>query len=340
LTILCIFIRASLKSWLGGKPLAETQEIAREIISGKGNWRGMEGELRELYCILNAEPKDTHNLEFHLRKDKIRFIGPVSIVKGEDNICSTLARTTSDDIQIIATGTVNIGIDIITPGIDRVLQSIPGDINGDGILTSDESQSSDDYAQGGLMAGGKDAVIIMGNDTTDTTCYTSKCGDDVQVVPVGQTAGIGAILITPGDNGILESVPGDTNGDGNNEGYGDAQDTNNLITSAVICYEFLPGTNTIIRRINGDVPDSKRHLGPAIIAENVATFTITYYGTDGVTTIPYGTVTLEQVNSIGLIEIQGTVTVKKRGYIGKGTATTTFKTKIQPRALNPIYRRQ
>jgi hypothetical protein len=338
IVILCVFIRASLKSWLAGQPLVDAQTISREIVSGKGNWRGMEGELRELYCILNANPENISN--FYLRSDKIRFIGPISIVKGEDNICSTLAHTDSDDIQLIGAGTVNIGTDTIISGADGILQSIPGDINGDGILTADERQESDDYACGRLMAGGKDAVIIMGVDTSNLLCATQKCGDDEQIVPLGHTAGAGAVLITPGENGILESVPGDFNGDGDNEDDEDGQNTNNFISSAVISYEFLPGTNTIIRKINEKAPDSARHLGPSIIAKNVTDFKITYYETDGVTTIPYGSVTLAHINSIGLIEIQGTVSVRKKGYIGKGTATATFKTKIQPRALNPIYRRQ
>ncbi|MEW6096388.1 MAG: prepilin-type N-terminal cleavage/methylation domain-containing protein [bacterium] len=339
LVIVFIFFITGLKHWLGGERIIDVQNIAREIISGKGNWRGMEGEVRELHCILNANPQDT---QFHLRKDKIRFIGPVTIVNGLDTICSTLSI--GDDFQTIGTGNITgltetKGITLITAGTGGTLQSIPGDIDGDGTLTAIERINSDDYVRGGFMAGGGDAVIIMGNDTGNTTCYTRSHGDDVQVIPPGQLAGIGAILITPGNNGILESVPGDWNGDGDNEDYSDYKNSNNIISSAVISYEYLPGTNTIVRKINGEKPDSKRHLGPSIIAENVATFTITYYGTDSVTIIPYGTVTLNQVNSIGLIEIQGIVSARKKGDVGKGTATATFKTKIQPRALNPAYRR-
>lgn len=335
LTILCIFIKAGLESWLGGEPLVETQEIAREIITGKGNWRGMDGELRELHCILNAQP-NIHNSEFYLRKDKIRFIGPVAIVKGSDNVCSTLAKRNSDDIQLIGTGSVKLGTDTISTGADGILQSIPGDLNGDGILTEDERRNSDDFVLGRLMAAGKDGVIINENAPGGTVCYTHKRGDDVQIIPVGSPAGIGAILIDPGENGILESIPGDTDGDGDT----DVQNPNNFITSAVISYEFLPGTNTIIRTINGEKPNPRRHLGPETIAKNVSSFTITYYGRDGITPLPYGTVTVDQVSSIALIEIQGTVTTQKKVKVGKGTVTTTFKTKIQPRALNPIYRRE
>lgn len=338
MVIVFIFLISGLRHWIGEKPTIDVQDMAREIVSGKGNWRGMEGELREGHCILNANPEET---QFYLRKDKIRFIGPLSIVNGVDTICSTLFR--GDDIQTIGTGSITLseysGITLITAGTNGTLQSIPGDINGDGTVTATERTNADDYARGWLMAGGKDACIIIGNNTVDTTCYTCARGDDVQVISVGQTAGIGAILITPGNDGILNSVPGDTNGDGDNEDGGDVRNSNNLISSAVISYEYLPGTKTIIRRINGEKPNSN-HLGPSIISEDVATFTITYYGTNGTTIIPYGTVTIAQVNSIGLIEIQGTVTTHKRGDVGKATAIATFKTRIQPRALNPAYRRQ
>ncbi len=288
----------------------------------------MEGELQELSGILNARPEETL---IYLLKDKIRFVGPVSIVNGADTICSTYFR--SNDIQTIATGTINLsdynGVTLITMGTDSLLQSIPGDINGDGTLTATERDSADDYACGGFMAGGKDAVII-----TDKTavCNTQARGDDVQITPIGCIAYMEEILITPGDNGILESVPGDSDGDG----VTDVQNSNNFISSAVISYEYLPETKTIIRQIN-DTALASRHLGPSVIAENVATFTLTYYGTDSTTIIPYGTYT--QLPSIGLIEIQGTVSTKKKGGVGKGTSTATFKTRIQPRALNPAYRR-
>lgn len=300
MAIVFTFLISGLRHWIGGKPTIDVQDTAREIVSGKGNWRGMEGELREGHCILNTNPQET---QFYLRKDMIRFIGPVSIVNGADNRCSTLFR--GDDIQTIGTGTITLskytGITLITAGTNATLQSIPGDINGDGIVTTTEKNNVDDYARGWFMAGGKDACIIMGNNTADTICYTRARGDDVQVISVGQTAGIGAILITPGNDGILNSIPGDINGDGDNEDDEDVRNSNNLISSAVISYEYLPGTKTIIRRINGEEPNSN-HLGPSIIAEDVSTFTITYYGTNGVTTIPYGIVTLAQVNSIGLID--------------------------------------
>lgn len=333
LGIVGVFFVAGLRHWIGGEPIVDIQNTVREIVTGKGAWRGMEGELRELHAILNTDAEKT---QFQLRKDKIRFIGPVFIVNGDDNMCST--SSLGDDLQTIGTGIISLpvyqGINLITAGTNGTLQSIPGDINGDGTLTSTERISSDDYACGGFMATGKDAVIIAGNTPDSAICYTHKRGDDVQIVPVGQTTGIQATLITPGNNGLLESIPGDTDGNGET----DVQHPNNFISSAVISYEFLPGTNTIVRKINGEVPDTGRHAGPFIIAENVATFTITYYGTDGVTTIPYGTVTFEQINSIGLIEIQGAVSVVKKGAVGRGTAT--FKTRIQPRALNPAYRRR
>lgn len=335
LVILCgvyIFLVTGIKHWIWQEPIVDIQNRVREIVSGKGAWRGMEGELHELHAILNAEPERT---QFHLRKDKIRFIGPVFIVNGNDRRCSTFSL--GDDLQTIGTGTISLpvyqGIKLICAGTNGTLQSIPGDINGDGRLTLIERNASDDYAAGGFMAGRKDAVIIAGN--TPSICQTHKRGDDVQVVPVGQARGIHTILITPGENGILESIPGDRDGDGTT----DVQNSNNFISSAVISYEFLRGTNTIVRQINGNVPNASRYLGPAIIAKDVSTFTLTYYGADGVTSIPYGTVTLEQINSIGLIEIQGTVSVPKKGGVGKGTVTATFKTKIQPRALNPAYRR-
>jgi len=331
--VLASFI-AGLRHWIGGEPIVDIQNIARETVTGKGNWRGIESELRELHAILNAEPENT---QFQLRKDKIRFVGMVAIINGSDNICSTFSL--GDDLQIVGTGTISLpkykGITLITVGTNGTLQSIPGDINGDGTLTSTERDNSDDYACGGFMCGGKDAVIIAGTTPYGTICHTHKRGDDIQVVPVGQTTGIHALLISPGNNGILESVPGDLDGDGDT----DVQHPNNFISSAIISYEFLPGTNTLIRKINDEKPNSSRHFGPSIIAKNVATFTITYYGTNGVTTIPYGTVPLDQVNSIGLIEIQGTVTTLKKGGVGKGTDTSTFKTRIQPRALNPAYRR-
>ncbi|MDI6735269.1 MAG: prepilin-type N-terminal cleavage/methylation domain-containing protein [bacterium] len=336
LIIVFVFLRAGLQHWIGGKSIIDVQNTAREIVSGKGNWRGMEGELRELSGILNAKPNPTDNL-FYLLKDKIRFVGPVSIVNGADTICSTYFF--SNDIQAIATGTIALqnysGVTLITPGTDSLLQSIPGDINGDGTLTAAERDSSDDYARGGFMAGGGDAVIIT---DSNAVCNTRDRGDDVPVIAVGNTAGRGAILITPGPNGKLESVPGDTDGDG----VTDVQNSNNFISSAVISYEYLPETNTIIRKINDTAPAS-RHLGPSVIAENVATFTLTYYGTDSTTIIPYGTYT--QLPSIGLIEIQGTVSTEKKGGIGQSASrtvtydTATFKTRIQPRALNPAYRR-
>lgn len=334
LGIVIVFFVAGITHWRGGEMIVDIQNTAREIISGKGNWQGIESELRELHAILNAEPEKT---QFQLRKDKIRFIGPVFIINETDKICSTFSL--GDDIQTLGTGTISLsnyqGITLIITGTNGTLQSIPGDINGDGTLTSTEKSNSDDYACGMFMAGGKDAVIIAGG-VTSGTCFTKKRGDDVQVVPVGQTTGINAILITPGNNGKMESVPGDTDGDGDT----DIKNSNNFISSAVISYEFLPWTNTIIRQINGETPSLSRHSGPSIIAKNVATLTITYYGTNGVTTIPYGTVTQEQVNSIGLIEIQGAVTgYRKESDIGKRTVTTTFKTRIQPRALNPAYRR-
>ncbi|MFH1562455.1 MAG: prepilin-type N-terminal cleavage/methylation domain-containing protein [Nitrospirota bacterium] len=328
--IVFLFLKAGLQHWLGGKSIVDIQETAKTIISGKGNWRGMEGELQELNCILNAKPSES---QFYLLKDKIRFIGPVTIVNNTANRCLTYFR--SDDIQIIGTSTtatIPINSTLITPGTDSLLQSIPGDKDGDGTLTAGERDSSDDYARGWFMATGKDAVIIT---KSITICNTRARGDDVPLFDVGNIVGMGAILITPGDNGKLESVPGDTDGDG----ITDVQYSDNYISSAVISYEYLPGANTIIRKINDTDLDSKRHLGPSIIAENVATFTITYYGTDSTTIIPYGIKTLDQVNSIGLIEIAGTVTTQKKGNVGKGTATATFKTKIQPRALNPAYRR-
>jgi len=333
--IVVVFFIAGLRHWKGGGPIVDVQNIVREIVTGKGNWRGMESELRELHAILNAEPKNT---QFQLRKDKIRFIGAVAIINEADNMCSTFSL--GDDLQIVGTGTISLPeyarITLITAGKNGILESIPGDINGDGRLTSTEIGNSDDYACGGFMGGGKDAVIIAGTAPYGTISNTHKRGDDIQIVPVGQTTGIHALLITPGNNGILESVPGDIDGDGDS----DVQNPNNFISSAIISYEFLPGTNTLLRKINDEEPKPGRHFGPSIIAENVATFTITYYGTDGVTTIPYGPVTLDQVNSIGLIEIQGTVTTGKKGGVGKGTSTSTFKTRIQPRALNPAYRRR
>ncbi|MEW6607443.1 MAG: hypothetical protein AB1414_08320 [bacterium] len=339
LIIIIDFMRAGLRNWIGEQPFVNVQNTAREIVSGSGNWRGMESELREGQAILNADPDKT---AFYLRKDKIRFIGSVAIVNGIDSICSTLAY--KDDIQSIGTGSIPLAnrqdAILITVGTSGSLYSIPGDINGDGTATSAERDSSDDYARGWIRSCGKDAVILMGNNTVDTICYTNSRGDDVQVVPAGNSTGIGKILITPGNNGILDSIPGDYNGDGDNEDATDVRNSNNLISSAVISYEYLPGTNTIIRKINEDKPDSKRHLGPYLVAEDIATFTITYYGTDGVTTIPYGTVTLDQVNSIGMIEIKGEVRTYPKGGVGKGTVSATFQTKIQPRAINPAYRRR
>lgn len=331
--IVFIFLKTGLQHWISGKSIVDVQNTAREIISGKGNWRGMEGELRELHSILNAKPEETL---IYLLKDKIRFIGPVSIVNGADTICSTYFR--SNDIQTIATGTIKLQDSTsITPGTDSLLQSIPRDRDGNGTLTSTERDAWDDYARGWFMATGKDAVIIT---DSSTVCNTKNRGDDVQVINVGITAGRGAILITPGNNGLLESVPGDTNGDG----VTDVWNSNNFISSAVISYEYLPGTKTIIRKINDTALASNRHLGPSVIAENVATFTITYYGPDSSTrTISYGTYT--QLPSIGLIEIQGTVSTEKKGGVGQSAYrpvtydTATFKTRIQPRGLNPAYRR-
>lgn len=329
MVIVVVFLRTGFQHWIIGESVVDAQNIAREIISGRGNWRGMEGELRELHRILNAKPEED---QFHLLKDKIRFIGPVSIVNGGDTICSTYFRP--DDIQTIATGTVKYSRAIlITPGTDSLLQSIPGDINGDGTLTLTERRNSDDYARGLFMTTGENAIIITDRSGV---CNTHKRGDDVQIIRVGGKAGREAILITPGNNGRLESIPGDINGDG----VTDIRDSNNFISSAVISYEYLPEKKAIIRKINDAPLIPHQHLGPSTIAKNVTGFTVVYYGTDSTRPIPYGTLTPTQVSSIALIEIRGTVSVMRRDVLSGITyETATFKTRIQPRALNPLYRR-
>lgn len=60
-----------------------------------------------------------------------------------------------------------------------------------------------------------DGVLVsVIRDGTDGVCDTMARGDDIQEVPIDATTAFGEILITPGANGVLESVPGDANGDG------------------------------------------------------------------------------------------------------------------------------
>lgn len=293
------------KSWFEGESFLSVQQIVREVLRGKGAWRGMPAEIRTMHKIIGAFPDDP-GTGTNLCRYKLRFVGETYIFAGNNGRAETLCRTGSDDIQLIDTGTTNLSgtATIILAGADGILQSIPGDLNGNG-TTVDDPQGWDDYT---------DALIIDGDNRV---CNTTKSGDDIQEVLSGVACGKGDILISQGSDNKLQTLP-------NEDDF--------RVAPLVIGYEFKD--KMIYRTINDNPPDpEKGHIGPYIVAKNIESLEFHYLQSDGITEVLPGSVSQTMLTTITQIEIKGTSAItKKNGEILKAP----FKTRIQPRAMNPV----
>ncbi|MDI6791340.1 MAG: Ig-like domain-containing protein, partial [bacterium] len=163
-------------------------------------------------------------------KDKVtgKLLGVLGnmIVDGGDGISHTAPLTGSDDIKVEEVGylTSIVGADMIAlilPGPDGILQSIPGDTDGDGNI--DKVTTNDKYlinVPARTYTGAISTPAIFGR--VGQTCRSKvKTGtDDIQVIKAGATITANtvnadsAVVIMPGPNGVIDSIAGDANGDG------------------------------------------------------------------------------------------------------------------------------
>lgn len=109
---------------------------------------------------------------------------------GGDGVASSIAR--DDDVQVVPVGAaVSAGATIISPGPDGVIDSFPeGD---DKAIFPGQTGKADGIAE--PASGG------------DGRANTHAVGDDVQRIAVGAPAAPNAVIIEPGPNGFIDSIP-------------------------------------------------------------------------------------------------------------------------------------
>ncbi len=134
---------------------------------------------------------------------------------GSDNVIragpsgkvQTFARTPSDDIQVVAFGTTAAGGDvvIITPGPDGILQSVPGDALGNGIV--DDASADDHY-------GTRVGCTKTDNSQCADTCNAGTCtlNSSVTCSDAADCSGTcealpGDVIALPGSDGRINTEP-------------------------------------------------------------------------------------------------------------------------------------
>lgn len=144
------------------------------------------------------------------------------ILAGPNGVAETKAL--GDDLQVEEPGTDGLKprAVVISAGGNGVLDSVPGDTDGDGVADAgtDDAAAVESieaiYEAGGIME-----PPDGGNGIADTLAV----GDDIQAVPVGSPAGPGEVIVLPGWNLTIDSTPNDSDGDGNPDSGGDDMDT-------------------------------------------------------------------------------------------------------------------
>jgi len=107
------------------------------------------------------------------------------IIAGANGIAESAVQ--GDDIQLIPVGTIDVNTDavVVSAGPDGVLSS--GPVGDDEVFTQVD----------GIVAG------------PNRTAESIADGDDVQLVPFGTTGlGVGTVVVSAGQDGILDSIPG------------------------------------------------------------------------------------------------------------------------------------
>jgi len=164
--------------------------------------------------LAGSSDKDT-NTDGGNREYELIFAGPNGVAE---------TKALGDDLQVEEPGTdgLNPRAVVVSAGANGVLDSVPGDTDGDGVADAD----ADDVAAVEMMEaiyepGGIIEPKTDGNGIADTLAL----GDDIQAVPVGSPAGPGEVIVLPGPNLAIDSTPNDSDGDGFADADGDDLDT-------------------------------------------------------------------------------------------------------------------
>lgn len=292
-----VFIGAT-KLWLSSNVHMNAQQRARDVLSGNPHlkvltraenveWHGILNELQDMVILLPSTVGGTPTFT----ADTIRFATEAYIQYGTNTLCNSTPTTTGtiSDIQIGTSGAIS---DIcIIHGRDGKFRSAAG---------------GDDRLYG---------HIIRGPDGTSSTVKRSIpiVTDDV----VRDNLGTESILIAPGNDNLLQSVLGDSTGDG----VPDGTSPDEYIVGDVISYSFNPTARTITRMVNDNSATS------IIIGKDISVFSLSYSDVAGLPVTYPGVVK----------QIGGTITVSIPKKSGAEYTNYTLPFNVSPRKLNAAF---
>ncbi len=130
---------------------------------------------------------------------------PDAIVAGKNFRADTTAR--GDDVQLIPKGTGGLLPHdiIITAGPNGVLDTTPeADPQGS---VNDRPEVTTGYETSPTCGPRTPEAIIEPLRFGDGIAHTTALDDDVQVIPVGGAAGAGALIVSAGPDGVIDSIP-------------------------------------------------------------------------------------------------------------------------------------